>query len=364
MSRRPRWAQVRQEAGITPSHHAISAADHSFNQGDRRTEVIEWQDDEDSYISRIVQDEEQPVEDSCCDDRSVSEDSLSISSMASRTKHKKLSDTQFRGELDKAGSRLANLLREPPDNLDSVRDWLDRAPDTSDLDPTAWGDIQNSIRKQHEPGVKQFIAVEILPIKQYQKHHELFLSCEVLWVYLQPLTELLGQVAPDYALGLTRKAIFDRFPGLAQQYDLIDGLQMTEEQFLVTLTAEAKGPSGTENRAVLQVLHNGTLMIKRRELLDKKLKRKRRHNDNQVLALSIVLTHQDIAVWGHWKVTEGKGKMSKTICLSSRLAATHLENIERALQLAMNAFEWSADQSLNKVMRDLELLELKSNRKG
>lgn len=348
MAPRLRSSQARQSIAITTGHHTITAADQEFNHEDELTEDTGLSDNEDLHISE--------------DD---SEPHLSNSSTASRDAYNVEYDDVYLGNLERKGIVLANLAREPPTNLNSVLEWLNRTVNESKLHPAGWVNRLNTSRQHNKTAVAQFVTTKTLSImEEYWTHPDIFLSCKELWNEPQPLTEVFRQVAPDFALGLKRRAITERFPGLMQPGDLLDDLQMMHSQFFATLTVEVVGPEGTENRAVLQNMHNASLMLKRREDLNKMLKRKRQFDDGKILALSIVHTHYDLTVWGHWKVTEKRGKRIETKYLSARLATTYLNDMKYTQQLGENAFGWSADQLLERVMPDLGRLNKSKLRKG
>lgn len=171
----------------------------------------------------------------------------------------------------------------------------------------------------------------------------------------------MSQVAPDYALGLNRKSILQRFPGLAHpNFDPLDDLRATTGQYLPTLAAEVKGSGGTEDRAALQAQSYGTLMLRKLKEVGEKVSYS--VDNNKILAISIVQTHYDVSVWGHWKVKVGRGKMSKTGYRHAQLTTVRLVEKRRATQLCTNAFSWAKTQYQphGMVMQMLKLLEAKT----
>lgn len=174
-----RSSQAKQLANISSSHHAISAAESS--QEDEPTEASVLRDDEHLQTTYIDLSEEHLIGTNRCDDQSIFDDRYSISSMASRGKNSGLSDSQYKDQLERAESGLANLVTEAPSNLDSLYSWLGSLGlNTANTATTAvWCSTINDARGEGEAAVKQSITRNLMPIEEYKKDPKLKLTREI-----------------------------------------------------------------------------------------------------------------------------------------------------------------------------------------
>ena len=280
-----------------------------------------------------------------------SEDSLSTSSMTSH-----LSYADFRSLLTDVGSRLANIVTEPPSNLAEVQASLQQSVSVPVLDPKQWAEDMNEIRGQNEDYISRFLTQTILPVELWRRDPELCLGTHRAWIH--PTSDAEWAM-PDLYLCLPERWIRNNCPRLVARKDLLTSLQIYGEQYLPVLTVEEKGSTGKEYQGVLQNESSSIRMIKLRETLNRMLCRRKRFDDGKILALSIVLTNNSLSVWGHWKMTEKKLGADVVHTLHAELAATRYIDGTGTMQLGYNAFATAKNLLLKKIMRDLQQVESK-----
>ena len=291
-------------------------------------------------------------------DHSIGNFSESQSDKSSTTSmvRSKLDNGAVREHLRDCNVSYGNVEKDKPKNLESVIQSLNRLRNDVGLDDQLWKQNLKDMRQANEMSVMQCILPTLLPVKDLWNNPILAFSCCTKWQFQEPLCTGLGRAIPDQAIGLTEAYMNSILPGLESQDERIRHLKTTREQYCPVLTMELKGVHGNEDEAVSQIQIYGAHMLKIQERTKKLLKCSRRSSDNVIQALSLILTHDKISVWGHWKVTRGTHFNCISEYLNTELAVAPLFDGERSQTLARNAVEWAWTYLETNIVSDLQRL--------